>query len=118
MTKLETTKKSVSIASLTFIVALLFNATTYSQTPEKHEKNSQILTLSAQTGENRENPTPRVTGLALGLFSNNAHHDYEPHLREIAALGASHVAVVLSYFQQDVFASQIEADPRRETNCA
>lgn len=56
---------------------------------------------------------PAVRGVALGLFSDDPNHDYTQQLEEIAALGASHVAVVVTYFQEDVFAHEIVADPRR-----
>ena len=53
-----------------------------------------------------ESPTPTrrppaVRGVALGLFANDPSHDYEPQLREIADLGASHVAIVVTHFQRE-----------------
>ncbi len=56
---------------------------------------------------------PRAQGVALGLFADSPNHDYTPQLEEINALGATHVAVVVTWFQQDVFASEIVADTRR-----
>lgn len=56
---------------------------------------------------------PAVRGLALGLFSDDPRHDYGPQLREIADLGATSVAIVVTYFQRDVFSHEIYADPRR-----
>lgn len=56
---------------------------------------------------------PQVRGVALGLFADEPRHDYEPQLREIADLGATHVAVVVTYFQDDIYSTEIQADPRR-----
>lgn len=56
---------------------------------------------------------PQVRGVALGLFADDPRHDYEPQLQEIAALGSTHVAVVVTYFQDDVYATEIHADPSR-----
>jgi hypothetical protein len=56
---------------------------------------------------------PNLRGVALGLFADDPSHDYTPQLEEIADLGASHVAVVVTYFQQDIYATKIFADPRR-----
>ncbi len=56
---------------------------------------------------------PAMQGIALGLFADSPDHDYTAQLREISALGATHVAVVVTWFQQDIHATEIVADPRR-----
>jgi hypothetical protein len=42
---------------------------------------------------------PRQRGVALGLFAEDVSFDYGPLLAEIAALGASHVALVVPLYQ-------------------
>jgi hypothetical protein len=43
---------------------------------------------------------PRQRGVALGLFAEDVSFDYAPLLAEIAALGASHVALVVPLYQE------------------
>lgn len=59
-----------------------------------------------------EGPPP-VRGVALGLFSEDGAHDYTPQLAEIARLGASHVAIVVTWFQRDVTSTEIYRDRTR-----
>lgn len=42
---------------------------------------------------------PRQRGIALGLFAEDVSFSYAPLLREIAALGATHVALVIPLYQ-------------------
>jgi hypothetical protein len=42
---------------------------------------------------------PRQRGVALGLFAEDVSFDYAPLLAEIAALGATHVALVVPLYQ-------------------
>jgi len=42
---------------------------------------------------------PRQRGVALGLFAEDVSFSYAPLLREIAALGATHVALVIPLYQ-------------------
>jgi hypothetical protein len=56
---------------------------------------------------------PPARGMALGLFSQDPRHDSRPQLREIADLGATSVAIVVTYFQRDVFSHEIYPDPTR-----
>jgi hypothetical protein len=51
-------------------------------------------------------------GIALGLFAEEPEFDYGPLLQEIAATGASHVSVVVPYYQHDVRSVRIAPDPR------
>lgn len=51
-------------------------------------------------------------GIALGLFSEEPDFDYGPLLVELAATGASHVAVVLPYYQHDWHSTAIGPHPR------
>jgi hypothetical protein len=44
-------------------------------------------------------PSPRQRGVALGLFAEDVSFDYAPLLAEIAALGATHVALVVPLYQ-------------------
>ena len=61
---------------------------------------------------------PQIRGVALGLFADSARHDYTQQLEEITSLGATHVAVVVTWFQEDVYATEIVADPRRTPTMA
>jgi hypothetical protein len=45
-------------------------------------------------------PSARQRGIALGLFAEDVSFDYGPLLAEIAALGASHVALVVPFYQE------------------
>lgn len=42
---------------------------------------------------------PKQRGVALGLFAEDVSFDYRPLIEEIAALGASHVALVVPVYQ-------------------
>jgi hypothetical protein len=57
----------------------------------------------------RPTPAPYERGVALGLFSMEASHDYRPAVREIAALGATHVSLANVYWQADRVATEIFA---------
>jgi hypothetical protein len=46
-------------------------------------------------------------GIALGLYSKDPGYTYENEIREIKALGATHVSIVVSWYQKDVRASEI-----------
>ncbi len=50
---------------------------------------------------------PSQRGVALGLFAEDVSFSYLPLLREIAALGASHVALVVPLYQTDGSASEL-----------
>lgn len=45
-------------------------------------------------------PQRRQRGVALGLFAEDISFSYEPLLKEIAALGASHVALIVPLYQE------------------
>lgn len=58
-------------------------------------------------------PMPWPTqGIALGLFDEERDFDYEPLLGEIARTGASHVSLVVPYYQHDVSSVHIGPDGR------
>jgi hypothetical protein len=46
-------------------------------------------------------PEPKQRGVALGLFAEDVSFSYVPLLREIAALGATHVALIVPVYQTD-----------------
>ncbi len=46
-------------------------------------------------------PPPKQRGVALGLFAEDVSFSYVPLLREIAALGATHVSLVVPLYQTD-----------------
>lgn len=51
-------------------------------------------------------------GIGLGLFHEDPDFSYVPLLREIAATGADHVAIVVPWYQRDVRSTQIYRHPR------
>jgi hypothetical protein len=50
-------------------------------------------------------------GISLGLFAHAEDVDYDEQLAELAGLGASDVALVITWVQDDVRASTVRADP-------
>jgi hypothetical protein len=50
-------------------------------------------------------------GISLGLFAHAEDVDYDEQLAELAGLGASDVALVITWVQDDVRASDVRADP-------
>jgi hypothetical protein len=46
-------------------------------------------------------PEPKQRGVALGMFAEDVSFSYVPLLREIAALGATHVALIVPIYQTD-----------------
>jgi hypothetical protein len=56
-------------------------------------------------------PPEFARGVALGLFAGADEVDYESRLREIRALGATDVSLVVTWVQDDVSASTVRKDP-------
>jgi len=46
-------------------------------------------------------------GIALGLYAKDPAYTYETELKEIKALGSTHVSLVVSWYQKDVRANEI-----------
>ncbi len=55
---------------------------------------------------------PFQRGVSLGLFSEDPLWSYKGLLKEIAALGASHVELVVAYYQRDAASTDIYYHPR------
>jgi hypothetical protein len=55
----------------------------------------------------RVNRDPVQRGVALGLFAEDVSFSYAPLLDEIAALGASHVALVVPLYQTHTASTQL-----------
>ncbi|MCS6914305.1 MAG: hypothetical protein RMK29_20740 [Myxococcales bacterium] len=55
---------------------------------------------------------PFQRGVALGLYSEDPHWSYAGLLREIRDLGASHVSLVVAYYQHDATSTDIGPHPR------
>jgi hypothetical protein len=55
----------------------------------------------------RKRDEPRQRGVALGLFAEDVSFSYVPLLREIAELGASHVALVVPVYQTNAASTQL-----------
>lgn len=52
-------------------------------------------------------------GMALGLFSQDPSHSYEEDLKEMKKIGVTHVLLVVSGFQKDIYSSEITPQPNR-----
>jgi hypothetical protein len=57
-------------------------------------------------------PGPRQRGIALGLFAEDVSFDYAPLLAEIAALGATHVALVVPLYQDHAASTTLSLHTR------
>jgi hypothetical protein len=57
-------------------------------------------------------PTRKQRGVALGLFAEDVSFSYAPLLQEIAALGATHVALVVPLYQTDGSSSKLRLHTR------
>jgi hypothetical protein len=55
----------------------------------------------------RKRNDPRQRGVALGLFAEDISFSYAPLLKEIAELGASHVALIVPIYQQDATSTRL-----------
>lgn len=55
---------------------------------------------TGRTQSQSQSPVARQRGVALGLFAEDVSFDYGPLLDEIAALGASHVALIVPFYQE------------------
>lgn len=55
---------------------------------------------------------PRQRGVALGLFAEDVSFSYAPLLREIAELGASHVALIVPLYQEHGGSTRIHRHTR------
>ena len=56
---------------------------------------------------------PRLDrGIALGLFAEDPGFSYLPLLKEIAAMGSTHVSVIVPFYQHDVGSTTIYRHPR------
>jgi len=74
---------------------------------------SPSLSSSARPLERRHTKEePRQRGVALGLFAEDVSFSYLPLLEEIAALGASHVALVIPVYQGDASSTQLRLHTR------
>jgi hypothetical protein len=56
---------------------------------------------------------PYVRGVAVGLFSHDPDHPYAEKLREIRALGATHVLYLTHWWQDHSRATEIGPDPEK-----
>jgi hypothetical protein len=60
----------------------------------------------------RPSRQPVQRGVALGLFAEDVSFSYAPLLAEIAALGASHVALVVPLYQKDATSTRLTLHTR------
>lgn len=57
-------------------------------------------------------PMDLQKGISLGLFAEDPTFSYAPMLNEIRATGASHVAIVIPYYQHNIHSTTIGPHPR------
>jgi hypothetical protein len=57
-------------------------------------------------------PAQKQRGVALGLFAEDVSFSYRPLIEEIAALGATHIALVVPFYQQDGAATTLRLHTR------
>ncbi len=65
----------------------------------RHEQVPQAVSSEPMAQHPQHSREPRQRGVALGLFAEDVSFSYGPLLGEIAALGASHVALVIPLYQ-------------------
>lgn len=70
------------------------------------------LTGASRRATAVEQRPPLQRGVALGLFSEDPLWSYEPLLREIRDLGASHVSLTAAYYQEHAGSTSIYVHPR------
>jgi len=66
-----------------------------------------LITLFVSSPLSAETQTDYQKGVVLGLYSKDPAYTYETELKEIKALGATHVSLVTSWYQQDILANEI-----------
>ena len=66
---------------------------------------------NAQGGRD-DAPVTKQRGVALGLFAEDVGFSYRPLLREIAALGATHVSLIVPLYQSDAASSALALHTR------
>lgn len=70
------------------------------------------LRPGAAPAEQRDRDRGFQRGVSLGLFSEDPLWSYKGLLREIAGLEASHVELVVAYYQKDAASTEITRHPR------
>ena len=76
---------------------------------------SILLASAAITASREAHSAPALwseRGISLGLFAEDPGLDYGYLLREIRATGATHVSVVVPYYQHDVRSTELRAHSR------
>ncbi len=69
-----------------------------------------LLLILLPTTSSAEGPLQK--GIALGLFAEDPGFSYAPLLKEIRATGATHVSLVVPYYQYDIRSVRIGPHPR------
>jgi hypothetical protein len=75
-------------------------------------RRAALLALGALFVARAAAAAPAQRGIALGLFAEDPAFSYEPLLREIARAGASHVSIVVPWYQHDVRSTELGLHPR------
>src|SRR3569623_1516912 len=63
-------------------------------------------------GEADDGPIAKLRGVALGMFAEDVGFSYRPLLREIAALGATHVSLVVPLYQANAASTSLSLHTR------
>jgi hypothetical protein len=83
----------------------------------RHEPTSASPSSSEpMAGQPQPSHEPRQRGVALGLFAEDVSFSYRPLLQEIAALGATHVALVIPLYQNHGASTELRLHTRLSPN--
>ncbi len=98
---------------LTFLSSAGCKETSEKTKDAKKTESSKPSKASNKTGLSLHEPSPPPQkGIALGLYSEDPDWSYEPLLGEIAAIGASHVSLVVNFHLETIYSTEILSHPR------
>ena len=80
--------------------------------PTSHKKDDPSSSPWSLPAPVPESVDPKQRGVALGLFAEDVSFSYAPMLKEIAALGATHVALVVPFYQTHAASTALKLHTR------
>jgi hypothetical protein len=78
----------------------------------RHEPAAASASSDPMARQAQHSHGPRQRGIALGLFAEDVSFSYAPLLREIAGLGATHVALVIPLYQTHGASTELKLHTR------
>ena len=110
-------KPSEIIICILILVALFFSYSLYRQVSAgQNEKNNVIQVVTNPTLPKINSPNLSrqfQKGMALGLYGDKPGFTLLDMIKEIPKLGATHISLILSWAQKDVFATEIAPEPNK-----